>query len=54
MIVYLEANEVPLVTVISHADDQLVSNDNVTVGIWPSSAVIFQPDTGQRIGQGAE
>ena len=54
VIAYLEANEVQLVTVVSHADDQLVSNDKVTVGIWPSSAVIFQPETGQRIGQGAE
>jgi ABC-type sugar transport system ATPase subunit len=53
VIVYLEVNNIPLVTVISHAEDDLVSNDQVTVAVRPSTAVLFQPDTGQRIGQGA-
>jgi len=53
VIVYLEVNKIPLVTVISHAEDHLVDNDNATVGVQASSAVIFQPETGQRIGQGA-
>ena len=54
VIAYLEANKVSLVTVVSHADDHLISNDQVTVGVRPSSAVLFQPETGLRIGQGAE
>ena len=53
VIVYLEVNKIPLVTVISHAEDHLVGNDNVTVGVQASRAMIFQPETGQRIGQGA-
>ena len=52
VIVYLEINKIPLVTVISHAEDHLVGNDNVTVGVQASRAVIFQPETGQRIAQG--
>ena len=53
VIVYLEVNKIPLVTVVSHTEDHLVRNDNVTVGVQASRAVIFQPETGQRIGQGA-
>lgn len=53
VIVYLEVNKIPLVTVISHTEDHLVSNDKVTVAVRPSTAVLFQPETGQRIGQGA-
>jgi ABC-type sugar transport system ATPase subunit len=52
-IVYLEVNKIPLVTVISHAENDLVSNDHVTIAVRPSTAVLFQPETGQRIGQGA-
>jgi ABC-type sugar transport system ATPase subunit len=54
VIVYLEANKIPLVTVISHAEDHLVGNEKVAVGVRPSKAVLFGPETGQRIGQGAE
>jgi len=54
VIVYLEVNKIPLVTVISHAEDHLVSNEKVTVGVRPSKAVVFKLETGQRIGQGAE
>jgi ABC-type sugar transport system ATPase subunit len=53
VIVYLEVNQIPLVTVISHTEDHLVSNDKVTVGVRPSRAVLFNAETGQRIGQGA-
>ena len=49
VIVYLEVNNIPLVTVISHADAHLVSNDRVTVGVHPSKVVLFNSDTGQRI-----
>jgi ABC-type sugar transport system ATPase subunit len=52
VIVYLEVNKIPLVTVISHAEDHLISNDRVTVGVNPSKVVIFESETGQRIGQG--
>jgi ABC-type sugar transport system ATPase subunit len=54
VIVYLEANKIPLVTVISHTEDHLVGNDKVTVGVRPSDAVLFASETGQRIGQGAQ
>ena len=54
VIVYLEVNGTALVTVISHADDHLVGNDKVTIAVRPSTAVLFQPETGQRIGQGTE
>ena len=54
VIVYLEVNKIPLVTVISHAEDHLVSNDKVTVGVRPSKAVLFKSETGRRIGQGAD
>jgi len=53
-IVYLEANKIPLVTVISHAEDYLVGSESVTVGVQPSRAILFLPDSGQRIGQGAD
>ena len=52
VIVYLEVNKIPLVTVISHAEDHLVSNDTVTVGVHPSKVVLFKSETGQRIGRG--
>jgi ABC-type sugar transport system ATPase subunit len=54
VIVYLEVNKISLITVISHAEDHLVGNDRVTVGVRPSKAILFLPDTGQRIGQGAD
>lgn len=54
MIVYLEAQSVPLVTVIGHDQDHLVGNDRLTFGVRPSSAVLFQPETGRRIGQGVD
>ena len=50
VIVYLEVNNIPLVTVISHADAHLVSNDRVTVGVHPSKVVLFNSETGNRIG----
>jgi ABC-type sugar transport system ATPase subunit len=50
VIVYLEVNKIPLVTVISHAEDHLVSHDTVAVGVHPSKAVLFESGTGQRIG----
>jgi len=54
VIVYLEVNKIPLVTVIRHAQDHWVGNEQVAVGVQPSKAVLFEPETGQRIGQGAE
>jgi len=54
VIVYLEVNQIPLVTVISHAEDHLVDNENVGIGVRPSRAILFRPDTGRRIGQGGD
>ena len=54
VIVYLEVNKIPLVTVISHAEDHLVDSAEVTVGVRPSRAILFKPDTGRKLGQGAD
>ena len=53
VIVYLEVNNIPLVTVIRHAEGDLVDLGDVTVAVRPQTAVLFQPETGHRIGQGA-
>ncbi|MGD8211721.1 MAG: ABC transporter ATP-binding protein [Desulfobacterales bacterium] len=50
VIVYLEVNNIPLVTVISHTEDHLIGKDRVTIGVHPSKVVLFNADTGQRIG----
>ena len=42
VIVYLEVNKIPLVTVIRHAEDHLVSNDRVTVGVNSSKGRALQ------------
>jgi ABC-type sugar transport system ATPase subunit len=54
VIVYLEANKIPLVTVISHAEDHLANSTEVTVGVRPSRVILFEPDTGRKLGQGAD
>lgn len=53
VIVYLEADRTPLVTVVGHDADHLLADDVVTIGVRPSAMVLFAPDEGQRIGQGA-
>jgi ABC-type sugar transport system ATPase subunit len=51
-IVYLDVEGTPLITVIPHEKDYVISEDIVTIGIQPSAVVLFTPDTGQRIGHG--
>jgi len=53
VIVHLDVEGTPLVTVIPHDKDDLISEDVLTIGVQPSSVVLFTPDTGQRIGHGA-
>ena len=53
IIAYLDVEGMPLVTVVPHAKDHLVSEDSVTIGVRPSALVLFDSGTGQRIGHGA-
>lgn len=53
VIVYLDVDETSLITVVPHAKDDLIVKDILTIGVRPSAVVLFSPDTGQRIGQGA-
>jgi hypothetical protein len=53
VIVYLDVEGISLITILSHEKDSLISEDVVTIGIQPSTVVLFAPDTGQRIGHGA-
>jgi ABC-type sugar transport system ATPase subunit len=54
VIVYLDVDGTRLLTVVSHIQDNLITDEALSIGIRPSSAVLFRPDTGERIGQGAE
>ncbi len=53
VIVYLDVEGTPLVTVIPHDKDDLISEDVLTLGVRPSAVALFAPDTGRRIGYGA-
>ncbi len=53
LVVYLEADGLPLVSVVRHEDAHLLSNDVVTIGVKPESLVLFAPDSGQCVGLGA-
>lgn len=52
-VVYLEAEGLPLIAVARHDEAHLVSNEQVTFGVQPKSLVVFAPDQGRRLGQGA-
>lgn len=52
VIVYLDVEGIPLITIIPHEKDYLISEDVVTIGVQPSAVVLFASDTGQRIGHG--
>jgi ABC-type sugar transport system ATPase subunit len=53
LVVYLDVEGTSLVTVVPHAKDYLITEDVLTIGVQPSSVVLFAPDTGYRIGYGA-
>jgi len=53
VIVYLDGEEISLVTVVPHAKDDLIARDTLAIGVRPSAVVLFSPETGRRIGQGA-
>lgn len=53
LVVYLEAEGLPLVAVARHDEAHLVANGQVTFGVQPKSLVLFAQEQGQRLGQGA-
>lgn len=52
VIVHLDVQGTRLVTVVSHDGDRLLGDETITIGIAPTAIVLFEPDTGRRIGQG--
>ncbi|MBD3306629.1 ATP-binding cassette domain-containing protein [candidate division KSB3 bacterium] len=52
-VLYLDVEGTSLVTVVPHAHDQTVSQDVLTIGVYPSDMAVFAPDTGEHIGYGA-
>ncbi|NIS79731.1 MAG: ATP-binding cassette domain-containing protein [Anaerolineales bacterium] len=52
-IVYLDVDGTSLLTVVPHGKDHLIAEDVLTIGVRPTTIVLFVPETGQRIGQGA-
>lgn len=53
LMVYLEADGLPLVSVVQHDEAHLLSSDTVTIAVKPESLVLFAPDGGQCVGLGA-
>lgn len=53
LVVYLEADGLPLLAVLPHSQAELVSNEHTTIAIAPESLVLFSPEDGHRLGQGA-
>ena len=53
LVVYLGVDGTSLVTVVPHAKDHLITEDILTIGVRPSTVVLFAPDTNHRIGYGA-
>jgi ABC-type sugar transport system ATPase subunit len=53
LVVHLNVAGTPLVAVVRHDEVHLLAEDVVTVGVSSPSIVLYAPDTGQRIGQGA-
>jgi ABC-type sugar transport system ATPase subunit len=54
VIVHLNAQGTPLVTVVRHDGDRLLSEEKVMVGVPPSAIALFAPGEGRRIGHGME
>jgi ABC-type sugar transport system ATPase subunit len=54
VIVHLNAQGTPLVTVVRHDGDRLLSEEEVMVGVSPSAIALFRPGDGRRIGHGLE
>ncbi len=52
MIVYLEAQGIPLTTVVRHENAHLVAEDRVTLAVAPESLFLFDQE-GARLGRGA-
>lgn len=54
LVVHLEARGVTLVSVVSHDDAHMLAEDQVTIGVPPQALVLYAPQDGRRVGQGAE
>jgi len=53
VIVHLNVDDTSLVTVVPHTKDHQIAEDILTIGVRPTAVVLFMPDTGRRLGQGA-
>lgn len=54
LVVHLNANDTPLVSVVRHDESHLIADRDVIVGVEAPAFVLFAVGTGKRIGQGAE
>ena len=52
LVIYLDKNDFIFEAVFPHAKDHLLSSDDVTVHVDPSTLLIFDPQSGMKIGQG--
>lgn len=53
LVVYFETDSLSLVAVARHDEAQFVSNGHVNISVRPEALVLFAPDIGNRLGQGA-
>ncbi len=53
LVVYLESGDIQLTSVVRHDDAHVVGDGNVQVGVPSPAIVVYNPEKGQRIGQGA-
>jgi ABC-type sugar transport system ATPase subunit len=54
LVVYLEYNGQSITSVVRYDEAHLIENDQVTIGVQPDKLVLYDPETGQRLGQGAK
>lgn len=52
LVLYLEKNGFTFESVLPHRDDHLLNGDQTTISVDPQNLVVFDPETGYRIGQG--
>ncbi len=52
LVLYLQKGDFSFESVLPHRKDHLLNGDDVLVSVNPEALVIFDPDTGLRLGQG--
>jgi len=52
LVIYLDKEEFTFEAVFPHAKDHLITSDEVTVHVDPRTLLIFDPQSGMKIGQG--